>query len=86
MAPAHAILVWADAHSIYCAPQASPDAEISFRLSTGGLAQALALLSKAAPPEPFVRQQIVPRKLKDEGLSLEDYAKARRVLKEVGII
>jgi hypothetical protein len=88
MSPAHAILCWSDDLNIYCAPQATPDAVIAFRLSQGGLQQALEFLGAAylTHPEPYIRPQIIPKALAKQGLSLEDLAKARNALKEMGII
>jgi hypothetical protein len=86
--PAHAISVWSDDLNIYCAMQGSPDAVISFRLSQGGLQQALEMLGAQhlTHPEPYIRPQIIPKALAKQGLSLDDLAKARNALKEMGII
>jgi hypothetical protein len=88
MTPPYAILCWSDDLNIYCAMQGSPDAVISFRLSSGGLAQALELLGAQhlEHPEPYIRPQIIPKALAKQGLSLDDLAKARNALKEMGII
>jgi hypothetical protein len=86
--PAHAILCWSDDLNIYCATQATPDAVIAFRLSSGGLQQALEFLGAQhlAHPEPYIRPQIIPKALAKQGLSITDLAKARSALKEMGII
>ena len=88
MAPAHAILIWADAQNIYCAPQATPSAVMAFPFSESGLMRALRALG-AAPPldaEPYTRPQITPKALVKENLTLEDLAAAAKALKDLGII
>ena len=90
MAPPHAILIWADAVNIYCAPQGSPEVAVAFRLSTGGLAQAIALLGaehiEKAKGQPYLRPEIASRSLLKNNLTVADLRSAREALRELGII
>lgn len=88
MAPAHAILVWADDLNIYCAPQKQPDRDIAFPKSENGLHRALSILNAEhlANPEPYERTQVEPHALTKQNLTLEDLAAAAKALKDLGII
>ena len=86
--PTHAILVWVDNIDLWAAPQHQPDAAVRFRLSDGGLAQALQLIGtyKPADYDRYERPQLAPQALTKQNLTLEDLAAAAKALRDLGII
>ncbi|SRR6266436_5455026 len=90
-APNHAVKVWADDINVYAeVPSLNSPCVIAFRLSEGGLAKALALLSAKHSTEgggqPYLRPAVIAKRLIKDGITQPDLDAARAALIEMGII
>jgi len=89
-APPYAVLMWADEMHVYAQlPSVNGPYVARFARSEGGLAQALhhmGALHVEHSGEPFVRADIPPKALIQQGLTQNDREAARDVLKKLGVI
>jgi len=90
-APSYAVKVWADDINVYAeVPSLNSPCVIAFRLSEGGLAQALALLGAKHTAEgggqPYLRPAVIAKRLIKDGITQPDLDAARAALIEMGII
>lgn len=89
-APTHAVLMWADERNIYAQlPSQNGPYVAQFPRSEGGLSQALHTMGAMHiehSGEPYIRQDIPPKALREAGLTQNDRDATLLVLKKLGVI